>query len=146
MYGSWNINHIILLVLVFPKCCLLFNAVKCQYYYIIGDIKIQILIFLNKTKILLFLGNIESIKKSKAHFGNAKTRSILWLSKILLLKLGWQKIAVNSKIKDDVQVVLLLSCFVGHPVYKILIWTWTWSYKAELEYESKSEFSHWTIV
>ena len=26
---------------------------------------------------------------------------------------------INSKIKDDFQVVLLLSCFVGHPVYKI---------------------------
>ena len=24
---------------------------------------------------------------------------------------------INSKIKDDFQVVLLLSCFVGHPVY-----------------------------
>ena len=25
---------------------------------------------------------------------------------------------INSKIKDDFQVVLLLSCFVGHPVIK----------------------------
>ena len=24
---------------------------------------------------------------------------------------------INSNIKDDFQVVLLLSCFVGHPVY-----------------------------
>ena len=24
---------------------------------------------------------------------------------------------INSNIKDDSQVVLLLSCFVGHPVY-----------------------------
>ena len=26
---------------------------------------------------------------------------------------------INSNIKDDFQVVLLLSCFVGHPVYKV---------------------------
>ena len=28
---------------------------------------------------------------------------------------------INSKIKDDFQVVLLLSCFVGHPVL-YMIW------------------------
>ena len=27
---------------------------------------------------------------------------------------------INSNIKDDFQVVLLLSCFVGHPILKIL--------------------------
>jgi len=74
---------------------------------VIGDIKIQILIFLNKTKILLFLGNIESKKKAK-HI-------------LEMPRLGVFCDYLNSKIKDDVQVVLLLSCFVGHPVYKILI-------------------------
>ena len=27
---------------------------------------------------------------------------------------------INSNIKDDFQVVLLLSCFVGHPVFKLI--------------------------
>ena len=27
---------------------------------------------------------------------------------------------INSNTKDDFQVVLLLSCFVGHPVYKYI--------------------------
>ena len=27
---------------------------------------------------------------------------------------------LNSNIKDDFQVVLLLSCFVGHPVFQIM--------------------------
>ena len=26
---------------------------------------------------------------------------------------------INSNIKDDFQVVLLLSCFVGHPVFDV---------------------------
>ena len=28
-------------------------------------------------------------------------------------------VQINSTIEDDLQVILLLSCFVGHPVYKL---------------------------
>ena len=31
---------------------------------------------------------------------------------------------INSNIKDDFQVVLLPSCFVGHPVYTTIKWFW----------------------
>ena len=62
---------------------------------------------------------IDSTKKSRPQFGNVRTKSILWLlsREFYFLKIGWQINATNFiKIKDEIQVVLLLSCFLGHSV------------------------------
>ena len=89
---------------------------------------VQILILLNEIKIVkiwpqFFISQVilKLHKKGRPHFGNAWISGVLWLLTIyfiLLLKLDWQiKHQIISNPKDDLQVVLLLSCFVGHPVY-----------------------------
>ena len=42
---------------------------------------------------------------------------VVIVSRIIYVKVGWQlNVTKKLKFKDDFQIVLLLSCFVGHPV------------------------------
>ena len=126
MFDSWNNNHKILLSCCFQNVVCLFNAVN-----ITGDIEIfvQISILLNKTEIFKIWTKFFTFpvinwqhKKGKPHFGNGRTRGILWSLSLrnLLLNLGLQ-INVSNYFKDQrrpsTRLARLLSCFVGHPVY-----------------------------
>ena len=93
-----NNNLKILLVLAFPKCGLPF---LCCHHCTGRDLQNLVQIsFIKKTQQILHIsGKVESTLKAD---------HILEMSRL-------------SKIKDDLQFVLLQSCFVGHPVHQILI-------------------------
>ena len=60
--------------------------------------------------------NIESSKKGRPQFGNTKTKGILWL--LILEFYTWKKCRILfQRSMTTFKIVLLLSFFVGHPVF-----------------------------
>ena len=51
-----------------------------------------------------------TVKEDSPNFGNPRTRKVLWLSYMRKKVDNWL-FKINSKIKDDFQIVLLLSCY-----------------------------------
>ena len=65
-------------------------------------------------EILNTSGTMDSKKKGRPHLGNAKTRRILcslFQDSYMFKQVDDLILQINSKIKDDIQVVFLLSCY-----------------------------------